>query len=155
MQGEATVSGASVSRVGEAREVPGHGDDGAAGDVQQRGGEEEREAVASPTLQRRGSARLGGAFGEEDGDARSGEESRRTETTASGDGAMSGLAAPRGGGETKGGPAWWLRRGEACGWRHSVGRGSGDGVTGSGPILIQIGSKRGEGRDEGVGVLVG
>ena len=31
-------------------------------------GEEEREAVASPTLQRRGSARLGGAFGEEDGD---------------------------------------------------------------------------------------
>ena len=42
-----------------------------AGDVQQRGGEEKREAVASPSLQRRGSARLGGAFGEEDVDASS------------------------------------------------------------------------------------
>ena len=41
---------------------------GGHGDVQQRGGEEEREVVASPALQRRGSARLDGAFGEEDGD---------------------------------------------------------------------------------------
>ena len=38
------------------------------GDVQQRGGGEEREAVASPAFQRRGSARPGGVFGEEDGD---------------------------------------------------------------------------------------
>ena len=71
----------------------------------QSGHKEEEEAVASPALQRRGSARLGGAFGEEDGDA----------ATQGGAAMASGVVVPVGGdGRSGAGRRRWGSAGEAA-----------------------------------------